>query len=408
MVLRDFYLPDYFRSFFFHGLKAVAAFYINWVVLKQFSASDYATWSITSSIMMVATISDLGIGQYAVTSFINSGTNLRQAITKDCLVALLPLAIAAFIFVFVFISGPSLLYMLTMASFLGLRLLSAPFGALLSAVNKFKIRKAIEMLTYLVSAIVISIIAHRGWDITWALLAINTAFVFGAVATVIVARRYMSISDLLVAKRESSGVMEVYRKSMPFMVSNFVGLFSYAGFIWISSFFLGVNDLSKLALLHTFVLMSHYQFFDIFLKSRQADLIDPKLAMRARRISIFIMAGIPLLFLMFGGEVFQLITNKFQFSQLEVFLFSIFVSLELGFLLIQSLVEVRWDLFERLILFSKARLLCLAVSLVIFKLLPTGAGLTEYIASLLGPSVVGLYLVFRRFDAETKVRLRHL
>jgi len=62
--------------------------------------------------------------------------------------------------------------------------------------------------------------------------------------------------------------MEVYRASMPFMVTNLTGMLTYGGFIWISSFFLRVNDVAKIAVLPTFVLMNLYQLYDVLLTAR--------------------------------------------------------------------------------------------------------------------------------------------
>lgn len=400
MKLRQYFLSDSGVSLLLHGLKSVVALYINWVVLAQFSKFDYVTWSVTSSIIMVATASDLGIGQYAVMRFINSAAGRWPAIMKDCLFALSPLAIGAIVFVFAFISGPSLLYKFTMATFLGLRGLSIPFGALLNAVNQFKVRKAIEVAAYLASAVVISAIAHEGGGVAWALLAINAAFLLSGVATVVAASKYLAIGEVFVGRPVGSAVMDVYRASMPFMVTNLTGLLTYGGFIWISSFFLGVNDVAKIAVLHTFVLMNLYQLYDVFLKARQADLIEPRIAARARRINVFVMAGVPLVFLVLGGEVFRLLTTDIQFSRLDVFLFSLFISLELGFLLIQSLAQVQWDLSKSLSLYSIIRLLCQAAALVVFILLPVGVGLTEYIALFAATSAVGFCLVFRHLDSQ--------
>ena len=387
-------------SILLHGLKAVVALYINWVVLTQFSKFDYVTWSVTSSIIMVATASDLGIGQYAVTRFINSDASRWPEIMKDCLCALSPLAICAVVFVFAFISGPSLPYIITMAFFLGLRALSIPFGALLNAVNQFKVRKAIEVAAYLASAVAINAIAQAGVGVNWALLAINAAFLLGGVATVVAASQYFSFGDIFVGRPLGSAVMEVYRASLPFMVNNLTGLLTYGGFIWISSFFLGVNDVAKIAVLHTFVLMNLYQLYDVFLKARQADLIEPKIAARARRINVFVMVGVPVVFFVLGGEVFKIFTYDLQFRRLDVLLFSLFISIELGFLLIQSLAQVRLDLSKSLSLYSIVRLLCQAVALVTFVLLPAGVGLTAYIALFAVASAVGFFLVFRHLDSR--------
>ena len=67
-------------SLFFHGLKSLVVLFINWIILNRLNSNDYVTWSITSSILMIATASDLGIGQYTVTLLIHSRADSRKNI----------------------------------------------------------------------------------------------------------------------------------------------------------------------------------------------------------------------------------------------------------------------------------------------------------------------------------------
>lgn len=401
-MLRKIFFSDAGASLFLHGLKSVVALYINWIILAQFSEVDFVTWSVTSSMLMVATASDLGIGQYAVTRFIHSEIASWPAITRDCLFALLPLTIGAIVFVVAFISGPSQLYVFTMASFLGLRLLSIPFGAVLNAVNQFKIRKAIEVGIYTASAIVISIIATSGGSVTWALLTINAAFLLGGMLTVAATSRHMAIGDVFVGRTGGLPVMGVYRASTPFMVNNLTGLLTYGGFIWISSFFLGTNALAKLSVLHTFVLINAYQAYDVFLKARQADLITHSRSSLMKRVNAYLMFGIPVIFLLLGGEVFKLITSNLEFTRLEVFLFSLFISIELGYLLIQSLTQVRREISAKLHLYSAIRLACQALALMTFSLFNFDGGLVEYVGLLVATSMCGYWFCLKHLDAHLR------
>jgi len=399
-MLRKLLLSDSSISLLLHGLKAVVALAINWMVLAQFPSADYVTWAVSSSILVVATASDLGIGQYATTQLIHATPDRRAAIVRDSLVALAPLALGAVAFVYLALGSQPAVYKAAMATFIGLRVLSIPFGAVLNAVNQFKLRKAIEVGVYLASAVLIAWVAYAGKPVLWALLTLNAFFMVGGFVTILLAARYFDIPALWANLPGCARLGRVYRSSVPFMVNNLTGLLTYGGFIWISSFFLGVNDIAKIAVLHTFVLMNLYQLYDVFLKARQADLIESRIAARARRINVFVMAGVPMVFLGLGGEVFQLLTDDIQFSRLDVFLFSLFMSLELGFLLIQSLAQVRWDLSKSLGLYSITRLLCQAAALVTFILLPAGVGLTEYIALFAATSAVGFFLVFRHLDSQ--------
>jgi hypothetical protein len=167
-MLRKFLLSDSSVSLLLHGLKSGVALIINWMVLAQFASADYVTWAVTSSILVVATASDLGIGQFAVTQFIHSSPERWPTIARDAMVALAPLAIGAIAFVFLALGDQHPLYKASMALFIGLRVLSIPFGAVLNATNQFKLRKAIEVGVYLLSALMIAWVAYGAHAVTWA------------------------------------------------------------------------------------------------------------------------------------------------------------------------------------------------------------------------------------------------
>ena len=91
-------LNEGFLSLIFHGLKSLVVLFINWIILNKMQEKDYITWSITSSILMIATASDLGIGQHTVTLLIHSKKELRKNIIIKACVAISPLFILSFIF----------------------------------------------------------------------------------------------------------------------------------------------------------------------------------------------------------------------------------------------------------------------------------------------------------------------
>ena len=72
MSLRRLFSADAGLSLLLHALKALVALFVNWLVLRHFAVSDFVVWSVTSSILIVATASDLGIGQYTVTQLVSA------------------------------------------------------------------------------------------------------------------------------------------------------------------------------------------------------------------------------------------------------------------------------------------------------------------------------------------------
>lgn len=340
-MLRKLLLSDSSISLILHGLKSVLALAINWMVLAQFSSANYVTWAVSSSILVVATASDLGIGQYATTQFIHATPDRWPAIARDSLAALVPLALGAVAFVYLALSSQPAAYKAAMATFIGLRVLSIPFGAVLNAVNQFKLRKAIEVGVYLVSTVLIAWVAYAGKPVLWALLILNAFFMVGGFVTILLAARYFDVRALWANLPGFAGLGLVYRSSVPFMVNNLAGLLTYGGFIWISSFILPTDALAKLSVLHTFLLINAYQVYDVVLRARQADLSDRSADRRLFAMNAALMLATPFVALLVGHEVLYVITPKLQFTTSELVFFAAVVSIEMGFLLVQSLAQVR-------------------------------------------------------------------
>ena len=403
-MLRKILVSDFSISVFLHGLKSLVALAINWMVLAQFPTADYVTWAVSSSILVVATASDLGIGQYAATHFIHATSDRWPAIARESIAALVPLALAAVVFVYLALGSHPAAYKAAMAAFIGLRILSIPFGAALNAVNQFKLRKAIEVGVYLVSALLIGWVAYAGKPVLWALLILNACFMVGGFVTIQFAARYFDLRALWASLPNGASVNRVYRDSVPFMVNNLTGLLSYGGFIWVSSLFLPTDALAKLSILHTFILINAYQVYDVLLRARQADLIRIEHVRRISRFNFVLMTGCPLLAFAFGEPLLSFITQSMEFSQVEILLFSVFLAIELGFLLIQSVVQVRPQLGSLLTRYSMVKLTCQAMAIVIFWIAAsvTAQSLANYIALLTSTSLLGY--VFCHMHLRTHMR----
>lgn len=390
-ILRKLLLSDSSISLILHGLKSVLALSINWMVLAQFSSADYVTWAVSSSILVVATASDLGIGQYATTQFIHATPDRWPAIARDSLAALVPLALGAVAFVYLALSSQPAAYKAAMATFIGLRVLSIPFGAVLNAVNQFKLRKAIEVGVYLASTVLIAWVAYAGKPVLWALLILNAFFMVGGFVTILLAARYFDVRALWANLPGCAGLGLVYRSSVPYMVNNLAGLLTYGGFIWISSFILSTDALAKLSVLHTFILINAYQVYDVVLRARQADLIRAEHVKRMSMLNTALMVVCPIFACIFGEALLSFITKGMEFSQGEIVLFSVFLAIELGFLLIQSVVQVNPQLARLLSRYALVKLALQAMAVVTYSLALSGAAQTlgNYIALLTATSLLG-------------------
>lgn len=392
-MLRRLVMADATLSVMLHGLKVLVALFVNWAVLNRFAVTDFVTWSVTSSILVVATASDLGVGQYTVTRLINAERSDWAALISESLGALLPLAIAAGIFVVVALDGPSIAYKVSMAVLLAGRIVTIPFAATLNAVNQFKIRKVIELAAYLLAAIAVGAISWTNTNIHWALLSLNVTFLLGAMLTVAAAARYVPLRRALriSSPRRAAGV---FRAAVPFMANNLTGLLTYGGFVWLSSLVLVQDDVTKLAVLHGFVLVNLCQVYDVFLKSRQADLVDPRRVARYSQINWLVMIALPPLFVLVGREALSVIGNPVTIGLIETALFGVFVALEMGNLFAQSVTQVNPTLVHRLNVYSVLRA-ALLVSFIAAYLTPAGERPLVVLLGLqsLGSMVTFIYLI---------------
>lgn len=387
-MVRSLLRSDSAQSLLQHAVKSVAALFLNWLILAKFSTDDYVAWSVTCSVIAVATASDLGIGQYAVTRFIHSDPETWVETVRETLVALIPLAIVATLFVFIFIQGATIQYQLAMALVLGLRILTIPFGAVLNAVNQFKIRKMIETGVYVLTLALIAAAALDQLAIESALLIFNSAFLIGGGVTIYAAGRYVSLREIPAPIGRLDRILRVYRESVPFTVNNVSGVFTYGGFLWIASLFLAKDDMATLAILHTFVLMNFYQLYDVYLKSRQADLVVPAFVRRLRAINGFVGMAIPLGGALLGLEVWRSLLPETPVQRLDLVLFSVFISLELASLFIQSLSQVSARAARWLGHYAIVKLLFQALALALYVEFPLWGGLAGFLAWLIACSAV--------------------
>lgn len=388
---------DSAQSLFLHAAKSALALLLNGLVLAQFSTADYVTWSVTCSIIAVATASDLGIGQYTVTRLIHTDRDAWAGIVGESLVAMLPLAVASVFFVFFFIDGRAAPYQWTMSILLGLRVLTIPFGAVLNAVNQFKVRKAIETGVYLLACMLIAAAAYGQLGVESALMIFNGAFLLGGGVTILAAGRYLRLGTPRQFSWRWRRLSTVYGESVPFMVNNLSGVFTYGGFLWIGSYFLSQEDMARLAILHTFVLMNLYQLYDVYLKSRQAELVNP---VYVRHLSVsngFVMLAVPLLMAVFGGDIWRIFLPGISIERLELLAFSIFIALELGSLFIQSLSQVSLGAARWVGHYAVVKLSCQALALVLYLQFPLQGDLASFVIWLAAGSAVAYLAVASHF-----------
>ena len=364
-------------------------------------SKDYVVWSITSSVLMIATASDLGIGQHTVTLLIHAKKESRKSILINACIAISPLFLLSFVFVYLSLSGTAH-YVILMALFVSFRLFSIPFGALLNATNNFKIRKVIEFITYVIAAIAILAIVQFKKDVNLSLLALNISFIIGSAITVLIALKDVPNNPVVIDGNIFKSTLTVLRGSLPFLVNNLTSLLTYGGFIWISSFVLPGFLIAKLSVLHSFLFMTLYQVYDVFLRSKQADLILPEKIRFFLKLNGFLALATSIFMLIAGIFLLNIIAPKLQFSILEMLFFSIFVIVEFCYLIIQSIVQVDSIHSRSLFFYSIVRLCAIVTAFLAYFLYREVNSLTIFLLLLSLFSFLGLLFSNYYFKSKTK------
>jgi len=341
--------------------------------------------------LMVATASDLGIGQHTVTLLIHAERASRKSILMNACIAITPLVLLAFGFVYLSLSGAGY-YVFLMALFVSLRLFSIPFGALLNATNNFKKRKILEFLTYVLAAIAISLIVYLKKDVNMSLLALNISLIIGSVATILITLKDIPNTTFVMDVSVFRSTARVLQGSLPFLVNNLTELLTYGGFIWISSFVLPGFLISKLSVLHTFLFITIYQVYDVFLRSKQADLVMDEKINYFLKLNRFIILATPLCVLFGGIILLRVIAPNFHFEILELLFFSIFMIVELCYLVIKSVIQVDFKYSRSLFFYSIVRLSAIVIAFITYFLFWQVNSLKDFLFLLSLFSLVGLLI----------------
>jgi hypothetical protein len=353
---------------------------------------------------MIATASDLGIGQHTVTILIHAKKESRKSILINACIAISPLFLLSFGFVYLSLSG-AVYYVFLMALFVSFRLFSIPFGALLNATNNFKIRKIIEFITYVIAAIAILAILHFKKDVNLFLLSLNISFIFGSIITVLIALKDVPNTPVFIDGSILNSTSKIFQGSLPFLVNNLTSILTYGGFIWISSFVLPSFLIAKLSVLHTFLFMTLYQIYDVFLRSKQADLILPEKIKFFLKLNRLLALATSLFMLVAGISLLKIIAPKLQFSMVEMLFFAIFIIVEFSYLIIQSIVQVDFTHSRSLFFYSIVRLFSIVIAFAVYLLYREVKSLSIFLLLLSSISFLGLLFSNYYFKSKTNLSI---
>jgi hypothetical protein len=253
--------------------------------------------------------------------------------------------------------------------------------------------------------IAILVIINFKKDVNLSLLALNIAIFIGSIITILFAFTYVPNNNLIEEGSIFKSTLTILLGSLPFMVNNLTALLTYGGFIWLSSFVLPDYLIAKLSVLHSFLFLTLYQIYDVFLRSKQSDLLFPdriKFIFKFNRILIFITI-VTMSF--FGIFVLELIAPKIQFSIVEILLFSIFVVVEFCYLIILSIVQLDFSYSRSLFFYSIVRLLTILFSFLVYFLIGEVNNLSYFLFLLSLFSFLGLLFSNHHFKTKSNLSI---
>jgi hypothetical protein len=323
-------------------VKGICALVVSYMVASSFAVEEFALWSVIFSLGMLLSVSDLGIGQYIVTTYLSSYKNKEEF--EQEVITSLQLIFAIFIIISVgMLASKGLLlnqYELTAQLIMVVlfRLLIIPFGAYMQALGYYYERKLIEALGYcvLVFYVYVSIEGVAHYNIIMYSNVILTCSLL-----LVVFRAYMLGFPKRIFKLQlKRKYINVLKSSFPYFLNNSAGLLIYGGFIFILSVMLSSAVLAKVSLLHSIIFLNLYQCYELIFRTTQTKLTEKKFYINLGYFSLGSLVLFVVVFSLFGGEVIRNIFPLYSFNIADMFVFSLFCVSEVLFLLLLSRAQV--------------------------------------------------------------------
>ena len=182
----------HFASLVGFGGKAIGALALNYYLVNFLSTQDFADWSRLISLFVIISVSDLGIGQYIMTTLMTDRTTNERALIHRSIMILAVLGSLAAGILYVLLHDIIGRYTGLLIAVVAPRLLFIPFGAALSAMGRFHERKLAEGVTYLIAVAAAVASGGREPNLEVSLVVVNAALSLTGVVAYI---RYVCLRE---------------------------------------------------------------------------------------------------------------------------------------------------------------------------------------------------------------------
>ena len=348
-------------------IKGGCALYINYLIINYLSFEDFGSWAVLFSVAVLLSVADFGIGQYLLTNFVSrSLTHEKKTsmFSNSFFLIIIICIVLSIVFLggYLFIDSDFHPISIFALYFIVLyRIAVIPYGAYIQSLGKYYERKLIEAVAYILSLFFVSIAITSNFSLIQLLIGMN---VFISFSSAVIYFRAKQLNAPAVSLKHLS-LLEfklISKESLPYFINNTSGLLIYGVFISVSSLFLEPMQLAKLALMHSIIFTNLYQGFELVFRTLQTKLNDSKL-FRKLVLAVCISFIFWIIFsYVFGQFMLKNFFPTYQFTSIDIFLYSVYMFLEFFYLLYTSKIQMMHSL-SRLLL--KVSLLKLAFFLVL-------------------------------------------
>jgi O-antigen/teichoic acid export membrane protein len=376
--------------------KGLGSFAITYLLANGLSEHAFGLWATLFSFGTILSVADMGVGQLILTTFhegrFAKGEDTRLVTNSVFAMALLAVALLAVTSLTV--SARHLLeevrWRNVLIALMLMRLLLIPYGAYLSAIERYHERKLAEALTYAAAAAFIYWGVSAGLGLSALLLGMNAIITLGSFALAVRADRLgmprIQFDDVVPAQ-----IRRVLVDAFPYFVNNVSGLAIYGGFIAVSSLVLSTTEIARLSLLHNLLLMHLFQVFELIFRSVQPRMKESRLMTQLNLLVVGSAALGMVLAALIGPWIFSVFFNKYAYSSTELVVYAAFAFCEVYYLLVTSAMQMQSALRARLQWMGLVKAVAFLGVLVVARLVSAQPGLLLYTSLLLAyAAVIGL------------------
>ena len=343
----------YLTSLLSFGCKGICAVAINYWLANSLRVDDFALWATIFSLGMILSVGDFGVGQLVLTSIhennlAESGDNslLTNSVAAMAILSTLILLLT-FLFLTFYHVPYDIKWIISIVLLILFRLIVIPYGAVLSAINRYHERKFIEAVNYAICALFILLSIKLKADVFTMLLGMNFLLTLGSLAIGVRAARVGGLR-FEIARIQYCNIKKIFSDSLPYFINNVSGLAIYGGFIFFSSLILNSTEIAKLSLLHNLIFMHLYQVFELIFRTSQTKLQDQSLMKKLKILVIISYLGCLISAALSGVLLFKFFFGKYEYTANELLIYTTFAFLEIYYLLLTSKMQMKSTMRQRL------------------------------------------------------------